>query len=534
MISLKCLKIHNIFSIKKATIRFFVNPGLYLICGVRNGNGSNSNGVGKSSILKVINWLLFDATTENIMVKDIVRKGAGKGYAKLIFDCNRKRYEVIKKRNRLGGRVQLLENGKDISYKDSSTTIKYIQKILGMSFDLWSNTVVIGQGRSGVLFDGTDKDRKDLFVRLLRLEALDKSLRYIRDKLKLYRNKLEYNRGKLSGLKPIDTRNINETDLKRKIKIFNRRVVIIKEKLKEYNAKYSVSRSKWNALEVEISRMRDETHKLESSRNKGVCPFCKRPMSDLTLIEERLAEISNEYTPKRKELDKILKVCEDTRHSLNLFDDKHTEYEKKCSRYRASLSSNREADRHNVKIERIRDKCVEHVKILEDSITIYSKLEDIFGVNGYRKYLISTILDRITLAMNNMIHGILDVKVKFFLEGIKFDIRIERNGSELEKRSLSGGEQKLLSIVFNLAVVSVLVGKNMNCLFYDEILSQIDETNSLNITGILNGLAKQMGLSIYLITNQKHLVEQSTDNVCGKIVVSMNRRGVSTIKQETA
>lgn len=532
MLTLKSLKIKNIFSIKKAKLKFDNRPGLYLIYGIKNGKSDNSNGVGKTSIVESINWAAFDNTDKGVSVKSILRKGCSKGSVELKLDANGNELDIIKTRTKGNVTLRLYEGSEDKSYKDVNTTKAYIKKLIGMDYELWSNVVVIGQGRTGVLFDGTDKDRKDLFVKLLKLHVLDKALRYVRDKVRFFKNKSEYYRGKLSGLKFVKSPEINKESYKRIIKNLNIKSEKYRKKQDLYLSKLGKLQSILDTHSRTEQRLLSLSEKYNRDLKKGICPLCKQKLVDSRNVSKELKKVNDEMIVVTKEIEKYSLEKSDNRKMLYCIESKLNKIDSKLESCKIKLDRYLHAGEHNSKIEKYKDKCVLEIKKFSKKINVYDKLESIFGVNGYRKYLIESVLERINREMNELLVGVLDIEVEFFVERTKFDIRVKRNNSIMEKRSLSGGEQKLLSIIFNLAIVNVLVGKNVNCLFYDEILSQLDELNSLNVVRILSVLSERMGYSIYMITNQKHLVENSYEYVSGKIAVIMNKKGETTVRQE--
>ena len=216
VITLQELEIHNIFQIKNAKIKFD-SYGLSVIYGLRDGVPTSSNGTGKSSILEALDWLLFDRTNKGIAANDILRRGSKNGFARLMFNVGDTRYEITKRRGKHND-ITLVENGKDISYKDQDTTKGRIRKILPISYELWSSIISIGQGKSGLLFEGTDKERKDIFIDLLSLDILDKALERVRERKNKANDAMTYHSGKLSSLKIMEDDTINDSELLMKLK----------------------------------------------------------------------------------------------------------------------------------------------------------------------------------------------------------------------------------------------------------------------------------------------------------------------------
>jgi DNA repair exonuclease SbcCD ATPase subunit len=252
-------------------------------------------------------------------------------------------------------------------------------------------------------------------------------------------------------------------------------------------------------------------------------PILDTLIKDLKFSREKLDSNRIKFKALRDEYKRSVDKERDARERFNKISNIIESLRHKLEKYNIS-------SKHNSQVENIRDKCVATINKLDKYLATYKKLEDIFGVNGYRKYLISSVIQRINNEINNLIGEVLNVSVELYIDRTKFDMRIMRSGGELGKESLSGGEQRLLSIVFNIAVVKVLIGSNMNCLFYDEVLAQLDETNGTNMLFTLGEIAKRLKISIFLVTNQKHLVDASNDYAAGKIVVKF-KGGKSIVEQ---
>jgi len=530
MISIDSLEIKDIYSIKSGKIDLSGPYGLYLIYGIKDDDPTSSNGVGKSSVTEIINWVCFDETIKKLPACDIIRKGRKWGKAKLCLTINDSKYTIIKKRKKNTSTVKILENGKDISFKDASTNKKKIMRLLGMNFGLWSNTVMIGQGHSGVLFDGTDKDRKDLFIKLLNLGSLDVALDKVRAKLRGFKNKLEHYRGKLSGLNIIDLKPINISKTKKKIKS-------LKKKWEKYYKKYSklsggdkqVRNNRAKIID-RLNGANEEIKRLKRGIKIGICPLCGNELTDLKSVN---LEIEKHRNIRRSEITEKVKANEalGAYGKLPHYNKKHKGLRSRIDLLERNVNRALVATKHNKKEESLRGSCEKSITKYEKLIKTYKKLEEIFGINGYRKYLIETAVSRITKEMNNILSIISDIRVRFFVKRTKFDMEVKIRGKVLNKKSISGGEKKLLSVVFNLSVVNVLVGRNVDNIFYDEILAELDESNSAQAVEMLSRMAENLSMRIFITTNQKSVVDSCRDFIKGRIRIQMDN-GRSIVSRE--
>jgi len=510
VIVLRELELHNIFQIKRAKIRFG-NYGLRVIYGLRNGVPTSSNGTGKSSVLEALDLLLFDRTSKGVVANDILRRGSKSGFARLLLNIGDTVYEITKYVGR-DKRIVLTENGKDISYKDQETTKGRIRKILPISYELWSNIICIGQGKSGLLFEGTDKERKDAFVQLLQLDVLDKALSVVRERKNKANDMVTWHSGKLSSLKIMEDDVANEDELRKKLK--RKRLALQSFKEHYYKWMPKLERISGDIAKnlITFQHISKEIEKYKNAFINKVCPFCKTKLSNIDIVIREIKILKNKIKPIIEERislkSKYKKLCK-VKDNLDLSIET---LENSVRNICGKIDLHVKVEKHNNKVEKERDKCLKEVKLFKKKLVWNKRLEDVFGQNGYRKYLISSVLDRITDEMNVLLRGIGNITVKFFTKGIKFDIIVIKDGVEFHKNSLSGGEKKLLSIAYNIALVNVLVGRSVNCLFYDEILSQLDDDNSIKAIDYLNKMANLMKLNIFLVTNQLHVINHINDN----------------------
>jgi len=509
VVTLRELELHNIFQIKRAKIKFN-GYGLHVIYGLRDGVPTSSNGTGKSSLLEALELLLYAKTNKGAVANDVLRRGSKNGFAKLLFNIGDTVYEIIKRVGKINS-ITLTENGKDISYKDQDTTKAKIRKILPISYELWSNIISIGQGKSGLLFEGTDKERKDAFVQLLQLDILDRALEKVRERKNKANDAMTYHSGKLSSLKIMEDDVINDGELLMKLKRKKVTLDNSKEAINRIDKRYERVSGEVAKNLIKFQHLNKEIEKYRNAKVDKICPFCKTRLTNVDIITKEIKSLKKQLIPITDERIDLKKRYTLLRVAKEKLDSNIERLQEEVSKLFSKINIHRKAEEHNNKIEKERDDCLENIKKFKTKLIWNKRLEEVFGQNGYRKYLISSVLDKITDEMNVLLKGVANIQVKFFTKGIKFDIVVIKNGVEFHKNSISGGERKLLSIAYNIALVNVLVGRSVNSLFYDEILSQLDDDNSIKAIDYLDKMANLMKLNIYLVTNQLHIIEHVKD-----------------------
>src|SRR5205085_5284174 len=144
--------------------------GLTLVTGKNLDWGDQiSNGSGKSSLVSIPFLALFGKTFKGQSNDEWARQGTD-ATAKIILVvtlANGQRMEIVRTRRPASVRVYI--NDKEVTMGDKNTTQAMIEKVTNLTWDVLTNSVYIGQREIGSVF-GTDKERKELFSRLLGLD----------------------------------------------------------------------------------------------------------------------------------------------------------------------------------------------------------------------------------------------------------------------------------------------------------------------------------------------------------------------------
>ncbi len=161
------------------------------------------NGSGKSSIALILQELLYNKNIKGIKKGDILNR-----YIKdktwdgiLEFDVDAVPYSVVVKRSGATTKVELYEDGVDISEHKVLDTYKKIQDILGLDFEIF--TQITYQSSVDLLdfLKATDTNRKKFLINLFNLEKYIS----IGDKIKVRTSEVDKDIVKLQGeLKSIE------------------------------------------------------------------------------------------------------------------------------------------------------------------------------------------------------------------------------------------------------------------------------------------------------------------------------------------
>jgi DNA repair exonuclease SbcCD ATPase subunit len=138
--------------------------GLHFVAGKNVLEPSlHSNGAGKSSLWDALIWCLYGKTVDNLRNPDIKPwTGARETRVTLLFRCDEAHHRVT--RTTFPNRLAL--DGEIVSQDRIDNT-------LGMGFDLFTNTILMGQGRP-LFLELPPRDKLDLFSTVLDLEKWER------------------------------------------------------------------------------------------------------------------------------------------------------------------------------------------------------------------------------------------------------------------------------------------------------------------------------------------------------------------------
>ena len=188
------IKFKNIFiqgfrSIDNAQLDL-TNQGICIVRGVNNYElNASSNGSGKSSIFEAIIYALFEETSFGD--KDVANRILNRGFeVQLEFNVDDVNYKVVRKQEKNKSIVELYKDGENISARNKTDTNKLILNVIGVTKDIFLDSVILSQTSNTNLAVLSPTARKE---RLEFLTSTDLVINNFKDKIKQKQTMYESN-----------------------------------------------------------------------------------------------------------------------------------------------------------------------------------------------------------------------------------------------------------------------------------------------------------------------------------------------------
>jgi len=155
------------------------------------------NGAGKSSIIDAIVFALFGPKGEYVRGKraeDLIKKGKMFASVELRFSMGENRYTVFRRVSmKKSDTAAYLEMNGNRIIETISGVDQEIENVLGVSKEIFMNSVFVKQGEMDSLIDEDPAKRKELFSKLIGIDRLTRSAKTVGDLVK----ELEYEKAVL-------------------------------------------------------------------------------------------------------------------------------------------------------------------------------------------------------------------------------------------------------------------------------------------------------------------------------------------------
>jgi DNA repair exonuclease SbcCD ATPase subunit len=574
------LEVENILSIEKAHLSF-EDKGLVLVEGW-NYDTQRANGAGKTAIFNCLSFALYDKLPRKITASEILRRGCKTGFAKCSVLCGEDVWTV--QRSRPKG-VEFFKNGN----REEITQATFESKIR-LSYDQFLLTIYTPQANSREFtrfLSAPDAGKKEFILQLLNLNSFSGVKKLADDKVKQLQASIDLSLNKFNSAKSkiaaYEESLVDEDGLLDEVKSLTDLNNSLEEKVLQYSNVVKPDLSQFTKLEDGIrsklneilqaktkkTMLHDKYRELSSSIHEydsnNSCTECG---SSLDTEEARAAhaEMQNKIKAKltdiKVQIDSLDEICLKEQSikdmSSKIRDKKAAQSEEyynaqmQISQLNSLISSNNTKISNNSsklannaklisKIEELAVECEKHTQNLsrdKKDLELYKTLAQFYSPTGAQAYVLDSIVD----TFNEIVQKYVDLMapnmsytLNSFKETAKGDVvakfseTLIKGGKEVSVGSLSGGEEKGLSLCVDFALLEVLetqFGMTLNPIVLDEPFDGLDIAGREIVIELLEQLAQR---------RQIFVIDHSSEAkaMFSKVIRVELRNDISTINTES-
>lgn len=570
MITLLSVNIEGYCSICEPT-HLQLNQGCTVLIKAPNGNG-------KSSIFGAIVWCIYGKSLKGVSEVNTWKEVQPKDYSgtkvELFFQRDQDIYKITRCQNykkvlddgaKGNNRLIFYENGDTVNIKSKIKLQEHIILKLGLSYPLFMNSIMFGQGLQRLITE-SNADKKKLFEEIFDLNFLNIAKDIAQDGFEeVYSEskELEYNTKNLH--QEIESVKSTYKDLKEKEASWkttlDEECKELKEKKDNLSNKLRIEKKNINkALSLSLdTKVKKQTHLISSLKEKL---NDARSLSKMSLEEfidiilelmqkkkydkayESLLKIKSAFikiTKYQKELEKAndkLYELKETRRELN-------EVKETCEEYAEEIlqidSKIRKLGNESLKIlsPKYKEKIVKlksKLKTIEQEYQLkLNKLKDYewllkdpLGNNGIKAYLFDSSLDLLNNTLDSY-SEVLGFRISFEIDLSStrkdFVTLIERGGVIIDYDELSGGEKQVCNLAMAFAMFeSMSAARGINIAFLDEVFESLSSDNIEIVISLIKHIFESK--TLFLITHHDSLPLSHS-----KLLQVEKQNGLTSLKQ---
>lgn len=520
------------------------------------------NGKGKSTILSALVWAIYGKNLKGVSEVTTWEKVRPKDYqgvmVEVFFQKGEHIYKIIRCQKcnivledgaKGKDRLILMKDNEVVNVKGKNKLQDAINAELGLSYTLFMNSIMFGQGIKRLIQE-SNSDKKKIFEEVFDLEFLNiakgiamqdknnllaqanevehqsallkKELEAnkeayfdLRDREKGFKEKIKSERRELKK----DREDLTKQLIKKQQQLKDEVEKSLKVKIKKHTDYVDVLKSKikYNRIVSGVS-LPDFVKKLKIQLDKG---HYKRAKESVDIIYKAIInsdKLQEEYEDALGRLDelrttnekykRLQKECDDIASDIADIDEEleklkqeklkvmSPKYKEKLKEIRKTLRKVDE-DYHNKELE------LENYNWL---------INDPLGNNGIKAYLFDSSLNMLNRTLDKY-SQVLGFRIEFNIDlgtaRKEFFTLIERDGQIIDYDELSGGEKQLVNVAMAFAMnESLTMSKGINLAFLDEVFESLSSDNVEVVTSLIRHTFADK--TLFLITHLDSLPLSNT------------------------
>lgn len=519
-----------------------------------------ATGEGKTTILSALVWGAYGKNLKGKSDVNTWEKYRPKNYngtkVEIYFGKDGKTHKITRclkykgEVNGAKGKDRLIYeiDAVEVSEKNKGEIQALINADLGMSYSLFMNSILFGQGMKRLIQESSS-DKKDLFEEIFELEYISKA----RDIAKGYYTEAlrEYNEisqkyssskeKKQSIQRMLDDlkkqANHVKNDLSSRVKVLEKKLSLLAKAKKENELKETVTYK--NRIEQRIQEARDNQkellNKINDAKKKTRVSLeefigviikllkrgdiknslkrlmeVKKAFGDIERLQDKCSKLADKISNYRDKLEELRDQEYEANKVQRDIDSTHVEIKKLLSEKRAGVNLGL-IKKYKTQLSTISDKLQSIESEMEEKRAKVDNykwvMDDPLGNRGIKAFLFESSLDILNETLESY-SEVLGFSILFYvdIQGVKkdFNTQIIMDGIEVSYEELSGGQKTLVNIAMAFAMNEVMTkAKGINIAFLDEVFENLSSEYVDLVIGLIRKIYKDK--TLYLISHQESL-----------------------------
>lgn len=519
-----------------------------------------ATGEGKTTILSALVWGAYGKNLKGKSDVNTWEKYRPKNYngtkVEIYFGKDGKTYKItrcLKYKGEINGakgkdRLIYEIDAVEVSEKNKGEIQALINADLGMSYSLFMNSILFGQGMKRLIQESSS-DKKDLFEEIFELgyisKARDIAKGYYTEALREYNEiSQKYSSSKekkqsiqrmLDDLKK--QANHVKNDLSSRVKVLEKKLSLLAKAKKENELKETVTYK--NRIEQRIQEARDNQkellNKINDAKKKTRVSLeefigviikllkrgdiknslkrlmeVKKAFGDIERLQDKCSKLADKISNYRDKLEELRDQEYEANKVQRDIDLTHVEIKKLLSEKRAGVNLGL-IKKYKTQLSTISDKLQSIESEMEEKRAKVDNykwvMDDPLGNRGIKAFLFESSLDILNETLESY-SEVLGFSILFYvdIQGVKkdFNTQIIMDGIEVSYEELSGGQKTLVNLAMAFAMNEVMTkAKGINIAFLDEVFENLSSEYVDLVIGLIRKIYKDK--TLYLISHQESL-----------------------------
>lgn len=519
-----------------------------------------ATGEGKTTILSALVWGAYGKNLKGKSDVNTWEKYRPKNYngtkVEIYFGKDGKTHKItrcLKYKGEINGakgkdRLIYEIDAVEVSEKNKGEIQALINADLGMSYSLFMNSILFGQGMKRLIQESSS-DKKDLFEEIFELgyisKARDIAKGYYTEALREYNEiSQKYSSSKekkqsiqrmLDDLKKQS--NHVKNDLSSRVKVLEKKLSLLAKAKKENELKETVTYK--NRIEQRIQEARDNQkellNKINDAKKKTRVSLeefigviikllkrgdiknslkrlmeVKKAFGDIERLQDKCSKLADKISNYRDKLEELRDQEYEANKVQRDIDLTHVEIKKLLSEKRAGVNLGL-IKKYKTQLSTISDKLQSIESEMEEKRAKVDNykwvIDDPLGNRGIKAFLFESSLDILNETLESY-SEVLGFSILFYVDihGVKkdFNTQIIMDGIEVSYEELSGGQKTLVNLAMAFAMNEVMTkAKGINIAFLDEVFENLSSEYVDLVIGLIRKIYKDK--TLYLISHQESL-----------------------------